>query len=303
MDPLRPGLNLRRHLLADGLSDRELRALRRRGALSAVVPGAYLHGPEPDDRAAHHLLAVRAAVPRLGCEAVVSHVSAAVVHGLPLWAARWDRVHVTRDRASGARRSGLVHLHAAALDADEVVAVGGVPVTSLARTLTDLGRLLPFEQALVPTDAALHEGRVTPDKLVAALHRGARRPNNRAARRVVAFADGRAESVGETRSRVAIRRAGLPPPTLQHGIGGHRCDFSWEEHATVGEFDGRVKYGRLLRPGQEPGDVVFAEKRREDELRDLGREVARWVWDELDTFDVAAGRIRRAFARAAQRRR
>ena len=76
-----------------------------------------------------------------------------------------------------------------------------------------------------------------------------------------------------------------------------RCDFCWEEYATVGEFDGRVKYGRLLRPGQDPGDVVFAEKRREDELRDLGREVARWVWDELETFDAVAARIHRAFAR------
>ena len=49
MDPLRPGLNLRRDLLADGLTDAEVRVLRRRGVLSAVRPGAYLHGPEPDD--------------------------------------------------------------------------------------------------------------------------------------------------------------------------------------------------------------------------------------------------------------
>ena len=34
-----------------------------------------------------------------------------------------------------------------------------------------------------------------------------------------------------------------------------------------GEFDGRVKYGRLLKPGQDPGEVVFAEKRREDLIR------------------------------------
>ena len=35
------------------------------------------------------------------------------------------------------------------------------------------------------------------------------------ARRVVAFADARSESVGESRSRVAIALAGLPPPQLQ----------------------------------------------------------------------------------------
>jgi hypothetical protein len=297
MDPLRPGLNLRRDLLADGLTDAELRGLRRRGVLSTVRPGAYLHGSGPDDAAARHLLEIRAALPCLGVDTVISHTSAAVVHGLPLWAVRLDRVHATRSRASGARRSSVVHLHAAVLLPDEVTVVGGVPVTSIARTIADLGRELPFEVALVPADGALFRKVVTPDALAAAVERGAHRPRNGAARRVVAFADARAESPGETRSRVAIRRAGLPAPVLQHPVGGVRCDFGWEEHRTVAEFDGRIKYGRCLRPGQDPGDAVFEEKLREDALRDLGLQVVRWIWAELDSFDAAAARLRRAFAR------
>ena len=297
MDPLRPGLNLRSQLLADGLTEAELRALQRRGLLAPVRPGAYVHGPEPDDEAARHLLAVGAALPCLGARTVVSHTSAAVVHRLPLWRVGLDRVRATRDRASGARRSAVVHLHAAALHPDEVSVVDGMPVTTVARTLTDLARLLPFEEALVPADAALHRGLVTREELAEALARGARRPNNAAARRVVAFADGAAESPGESRSRVAIRRAGLPAPVLQHAVIGTRTDFWWEEFRTVGEFDGKVKYGRYLRPGQLPGDVVFAEKRREDALRDCGFEVVRWVWDELGTFDQVVARLRRAFAR------
>jgi hypothetical protein len=297
MDPLRPGLNLRPHLLADGITDSELRGLRRRGDLTTLRPGVYLRGSPPDDAAARHLQAVQAALPRLAADTVVSHASAAVVHGLPLWAVGLDRVHATRDRSSGARRSGILHLHAAALEPDEVVLVDGLLVTSVARTLADLARQLAFEAALVPTDAALHRGLVTQDHLAAALERGAHRRNNAAARRVVAFADGRAESPGETRSRVAIRRAGLPTPTLQYRVIGTRTDFAWEEHGIVGEFDGKVKYGRYLRPGQTPGDAVFAEKRREDALRDHGLEVVRWVWDELDTFDAPLARLRRAFAR------
>ena len=93
-------------------------------------------------------------------------------------------------------------------------------MTSVARTIADLGRKLPFEVALVPADGALFRKVVTPDALAAAVERGAHRPRNGAARRVVAFADGRAESPGETRSRVAIRRAGLPAPVLQHPVGG-----------------------------------------------------------------------------------
>src|SRR3712207_8138753 len=32
-------------------------------------------------------------------------------------------------------------------------------------------------------------------------------------------------------------------------------------------FRSKVKYGRLLKPGQDPGDAVFEEKRREDAMR------------------------------------
>lgn len=138
---------------------------------------------------------------------------------------------------------------------------------------------------------------MTSDALAAAVERGVGRPGNGDARRVVEFADGGAESPGESRSRVALRRAGFPAPVLQHRVIGTRTDFYWEEFATVAEFDGRIKYGRLLRPGQEPGDAVFEEKRREDALRDEGLKVARWVWAELDPFDAPAARVRRAFAR------
>jgi hypothetical protein len=302
MDPL-SGLTFRPDLLAAGLTDRELRRLRRGGALAVVRPGAYVVAP--DDRLAdastRHALLVRAECDRLGPEAVVSHVSAAVLHRLPVWRLPLDRVHVTRDRRTGARRGTCVHVHAAALDGDEIVEIAGLAVTSVGRTVADLARTVRFEEAVVVADAALHAGSVGPAALVAAVERAPHRPGNPAARRVVAVADGRSESVGETRSRLALLGAGLPGPVLQHVItsatGRHvgRVDFWWPRHRTVGEFDGRVKYGRLLRPGQEPGDVVFEEKRREDLLRADGLRVVRWVWDELDRFELVVPRLRRAF--------
>jgi hypothetical protein len=89
-------------------------------------------------------------------------------------------------------------------------------------------------------------------------------------------------------------------PTLQYEVPELRArtDFYWPEFRTVGEFDGKVKYGRGLRPGQSSGDVVYAEKLREDALRDLGYQVVRWTWGELWPFDAVFERIRRAFARA-----
>ena len=303
MDPFHAGVNHRRVLLAAGVTERELRVRRRAGEITAVRPGAYVVDDLTADGVLRHRFAVHAAAACLGAGSVISHGSAAVLHGLPLWATRLDRVHATRDRRSGARTSRHVHLHAAALDADEVVAVDGVLVTALPRTLVDLGRTLPFEQALVPADAALHTHRVTRAALDEALDRATGRPGNAAARQVLAFARPGAMNPGETRSRLAIHRAGLPPPVLQHEIrtaGGlflGQADFWWEAFDTVGEFDGRVKYGRLLRPGQDPGDVVFAEKLREDAMRADGRGVVRWTWWEIGPFDEVERRIRATFAR------
>jgi len=295
-------------LLARGYTDKELRGLRRDGVLSSVRPGAYIHvGPSKEDpdvgSALRHRATVLAAARRLAPGSVISHLSAAVVHDLPLWLpfAPADRVQVTRDRRTGARRSPYLDLHSAALHPDEVIGVDGLLVTSVARTVVDLGRSLTLERALVPADAALRNRRTTPDELALAIARGAHRPGNAAARRLVAFADGRAESPGESRSRLAIARAGLPDPELQHEVRSGdrtwRVDFWWDRAGVVGEFDGRVKYGRLLAPGADPGEAVFAEKVREDALRAIGLSVVRWTWADLSDFAPVAARLRRALTR------
>ena len=93
---------------------------------------------------------------------------------------------------------------------------------------------------------------------------------------------------------------GLPRPELQREIFGPdgrliaRVDFYWDEHKTVGEFDGKIKYGRLLRPRQRVEDVIFDEKVREDAVRDLGLQVIRWIWQDLYRTGVLRGRVRRA---------
>ncbi|GAA3610915.1 hypothetical protein [Microlunatus ginsengisoli] len=42
-----------------------------------------------------------------------------------------------------------------------------------------------------------------------------------------------------------------------------------------------MKYGELLRPGETAADVVLAERRREQAIRDQGWQVARWLWEDL----------------------
>lgn len=294
-------LHLRSELLGHGFSDDELRTLRRHGALHHVRRGAYVHGPPPDDVVDAHVLRIRAAQEYLSDQVVVSHVSAAVLHRLPIWGLSLDRVDVTRPgRCRGGRRGRLVHVRTNTLDPAETVEIDGIRRTSLERTVVDLGRAVPFTQAVVIADAA--HAREAWDRELAwgVLAQMRRWPGAPRARRVLEFADGLSESVGESRSRVLMAIAGLPTPVLQWRVSGtpHRCDFAWPEAGVVGEFDGRVKYGRLLRPGQEPGDVVFQEKIREDEIRATDRTVVRWTWADLDAFAPVAARLRARLGRA-----
>jgi hypothetical protein len=286
-------------MLASGFSDDEVRRLLRIGDLTRVRRGSYFVGPLPEEPARRHRLAISAAVRALADEAVLSHISAAVVHGLPLWNVPLGWVHVTRARPTGGRRGRIVHVHTAPLQADEIALVDGIAVTSVARTVVDVARTVPFEQAVVVVDGALAKGLVDGPALAEALLRATGWRGAPAARRAVAFGEPGAASVGESRSRVAIMRAGLPQPVLQWEVrdgSGHligRTDFGWPELSAVGEFDGEIKYGRLLRPAQSAGEAVFAEKVREDHIRATGLGMARWVWHELGpTFGPVAARIR-----------
>ena len=115
------------------------------------------------------------------------------------------------------------------------------------------------------------------------------------------LADPRAQSAGESVSRVVFFRHSFPMPELQHHVvdqDGRElaiCDFYWPEFRHVGEFDGRIKYGRLLAEDQSVEDVVFAEKLREDAVRGQVLGMSRWIWKNV----MPQGEV--AFLRRLQR--
>lgn len=235
--------------------------------------------------------------------AALGHDSAAVLHDLPSWPVGLSRVHITRSRSSGGRRTQNLHVHTGTLDADDVTLIDGLPCTSVARTVADLARTLPLNRAVAVADLGLRQG-LSRQRLHEQWELSRLRTGAAQLRFVASFADNRAESVGESFSRLIIHQVRLPPPELQYKIFDPatgrllaRCDFGWEEHRTVGEFDGRIKYGRLLKRDQDPGDVVFAEKAREDLIRDQGHSVARWINADLERSTLLRQRILRAFAR------
>lgn len=206
-------LVLRRHLVTGGWTDDELARARRSGGLSRVRRGAYVEGAVPTAAAVRHHLLVRATVAGLRRDAVVSHESAAVLHGLPAWGLRPGRVHVTRRPPASSDVSRTLRCHVARLGDDEVTTVGGIPVTGPVRTALDLARCLPFEVAVVALDGLLAARPTAAGALQDGLARAAGIRGSRAAARAVAFADGRSESVGESRSRVLLHRLGWRPAT------------------------------------------------------------------------------------------
>lgn len=296
-------ITLSRDLAADGFSPGELARMTRAGELVHLRRGAYAEptGRVLDPRAAH-LRLLEATMPQCDPAAVVSHTSAAVVHDLPVWDAQLARIHLTRSRQGGGRTRRLVQVHGATLDAAEVVSRRGLRVTSLARTVVDLGRTLPLAQAVAAGDVALT--RIDRRELDRAVAGQAGRTGIGRARRAIALLDGRSESAGESYSRVVLHLAGLPAPELQYEVFAPdgrfvaRSDFGWPDCGVLGEFDGQKKYGELLRrPGQTAEDVLVDEKRREDRLRALGWIVIRWMWNDLHRPDTLIAQLRAALAR------
>jgi predicted transcriptional regulator of viral defense system len=296
---------LTRTLRDQGFDDRELRRMKRDGTLLPVRRGAYVwERPVDRTRDEEHRELIFATAPQLHDAAVISHGSAAVLHGLPTWSSAIDRVHVTRNRNSGGNRRAVVQVHAAPLIAGDLTAIDGIPVTSLARTVLDLCRTVPIEQAVAAGDRALAFGLVRA-VLEERLAQMTRWPGTRQARRAVALLDPRSESPGESVSRVRLHEDGLPAPDPQQDIFDEdgqfvaRVDFCWKKQRTIGEFDGKIKYGRVLKPGQSIEDVLFEEKQREDALRDPGWQIVRWLWRDLYRRGVIRDRVLRAFARSS----
>lgn len=265
------GVFTRRDALECGYTERQIRSRLTDGPWERLRQGVYAEGidlgdsPPWEQTAALHKRLVHAALLALRSgSAVVSHQSALVMHGIPVWTDSIDTVHVTRlDK----RRSGL--------------ASGGI--IQHAGTLAD-------------AEVALHVGLIDAADIHPMLEQTRAWPGAAMARAAIPFASRLSESVGESRLRVLMDRCDLPTPVLQAVIRDEsgafvaRVDFYFPEHRTVVEFDGLTKYG-------DAADLM-KEKQREDRLRALGLQVVRVIWRELDQPPAVAAAIRAAFARA-----
>jgi very-short-patch-repair endonuclease len=287
-----------------GMDPRDVRRLVTTQQWVRLRRGAYTTRATYDgaDEVGRHLLDARAAHLTLRAGRVFSHVTAAVIHGLPVHRLPLGEVHVTHvdGEGSGRHESGVWH-HVGAVQEQDRVVRSGLPVLDLARTAFDVGRVAPTEGALVVADAVLRAGG-TPSQLRDQLEAGRDWPGSRRAARPLLLADARAESPGESIARLAFHDIDLPPDELQWRLttdaGVFRSDFAWTTWRVVGEFDGKVKYGRLLRPGEDPSDVVWRERQRELAIERLGWIVVRFTWAEVHDLALVRRRLLAAVARS-----
>lgn len=231
-------------------------------------------------------------------DGVLSHGTAAVLHGLCAPYAGLSRLEILRPPGKGhwpfKSRNVVARIHE--LAQDEIVLLNNHKITSLARTVLDLARTWPATWAVAAGDMALRQGLRLID-LEHRLEQESQRPRSGQVRWVVENLDGRAESPGESISRVYMLQAGLPRPQIQRVFvrAGRRyqSDFFFDDErgGVIGEFDGELKYSE---PGMASSTALYQEKIREDDLREEVAGFVRWGWADLQQPDGFLGRISRA---------
>ena len=285
-----------------GYAHPEIRRLRSSGRWVTLRRGVYTTAEDlavHEGRGHRHAVDCLAVLLTLGrTTTAVSHSSAARLWGVPVPPAAMATVRLT-DPGPWRRGEGFA-VTAAALPRAHVTRAGPVPLTTAARTLVDCARGWPLEDAVIAMDAALLAERTTPTALAEAVAAARGRPGAARALRAAGLADGRAESVLETRGRLRIVGAGLPAPQLQVEVrtGGRLLGVvdAWFDDAAVAvEFDGRVKYTDPWR-GRSPERVLWDEKRREDEMRALGIRFLRVADADLPRWPVLERRLRSLLA-------
>ncbi|MCV7259245.1 hypothetical protein [Mycobacterium shimoidei] len=174
-----------------------------------------------------------------GRNGVIAGRAAAALHGA-LWVNADTPIEMIW--RSGRPPLGIV-VRNERIEADEVVEVDGIPVTSPARTALDIARHLPRDLAVAHLDALAGATRVT---ACDALSLAQRYPRGRGLRRcqvALSLMDAGAQSPKETWLRLLLIDAGLPAPRTQirvsDGVNEAFIDMDYDEPMVGLDYDGQ----------------------------------------------------------------
>ena len=214
-------------------------------------------------------------------DAVVSHLSAALLWGfpLPLASAGTAVVHLTSRPGERAVRRRNVVGHQQLLAPDEIVAGAHVRCTSPLRTWFDLAGILGLDDLVIAGDFLLRRRNPlsTLQDLDAYLQARAGKAGYRKATRARALMRPGTDSPKETELRLLLLRHGLPEPGINVPMldetGGwiQDPDMSYERERVAVQYDG----GHHAEPRQRRSDIF-----RDEWARDAGwRVLVLTQWD------------------------
>lgn len=232
------------HMQKRGMSRRRLDAAVANREVRRVLTGVYLRADIPDG------IPIRAKAAALVVSrfAVTRDRTAAWILGVDVFDYRELEIlppletcvlrghsPTTRTGCSGGKRDLLPRDH---------FTVEGLEVTTALRTALDLGCKLSRRDALAALDAFMRLHGITHAEMYAELPRYFRRRGVLQLRQLIPLADPRAESTGESWTRLEILDAGLPVPGIQVWVhdGGrpvYRLDLAYPRHRVAIEYDGR----------------------------------------------------------------
>lgn len=283
---------------AAGLTWKVLRRAVRDGVLVETAYGVYaVVGVATDALAVHRNLVLDAQLSS-SRRWHAARRSSALLMGLPMIGRPPTVAQLVREGGRQGAHGRDRHRRVSPLASSDTWTYEGVDMTSPSRTVVDIARAESFRNAVVVADAALRRG-VSLEELESVLARMRQWPGVVQARRAVRFADGRAESPGESLVRVASLRESLPVPEPQvevylRGEFLARVDGLVREQLLAVESDGAVKFTQA--------GVLPALIERQERLRYAGVDVLRTNWDETFRDTRRYGERMRARLRERGRR-
>ena len=259
-----------------GASREWLARREREGWLERCGFSTYrLPGAESEWRAT-----LAAACHRLG--AVVSHESAAQLHGMPRLRRGLLIVSVPVRRTN--RYPGVDVRQKTDLTPDQITQASGLPVTTPARTIIDMSAQIGVKRLGRLVDSSVAQGSTSYEAVLALFQRLGRRgkPGTQRMRKVLEDRGGapdRDPSELEHRLLDLIESVGLPPPSgefhapwLAHTNG--RVDLAYEDHRLVIEGDSR-RWHALA-------DAFLADRERDNRAQLAGWRVLRFTWWDIE---------------------
>jgi len=198
----------------------------------------------------------------------------------------------------GQRSPAGLPVHRARLAPGEIREVRGLEVTSPVRTAYDLARRGDLVERVVAVDRLANRHRFSPDRLLHFIVRNPGARGNKQIPEVLAHASRYAGSPMETRLRMLIVRAGLPPPEVQwvvqdeHSRTAVWLDLAYPEQMIGIEYEGADHTER---------SSVLRDVGRYTALVDKGWRIFRYTKYEILHFpERIVTQLTRALAHAAR---